>query len=242
MKKNKRKNIFNYENIPIGYYDEVFNRRKGIQSKWHHIHYYLVKKKLGNYRKHLDVGSASGTFINYLDKKRISYGVDISINQIKYAQKKYQTNKHKFFSIKNNVLPFKSNTFDVVTNLQLMEHLTIEDNKKLLKEIHRVLKQNGKLIITTPNYSSPWVLIEKIVNLLGRVKYDKQHITYFNRRNIEVLLRQFKFKNIFVSTNMFLAPFFSLFGWKTADFIQKIEDKYFNHRFKLLLFVVCKKK
>ena len=162
----------------MGYYDSIYKRKKGIQSKWHHIHYNLVKRILGNYKKHLDVGCAAGTFINFLDKKKISHGVDISDNQINYAKKNYQTNKHKFFLIKNNILPFKNNNFDIITNLQLIEHLSIKDNKELIREIHRVLKPNGKLIITTPNYHSPWILVEKIVNLLGKVKYQKQHIIF----------------------------------------------------------------
>ena len=131
----------------MGYYDSIYKRKKGIQSKWHHIHYNLVKRILGNYKKHLDVGCGGGTFINFLDKKKISHGVDISDNQINYAKKNYQTNKHKLFLIKNNILPFKSNTFDIVTNLQLIEHLSIKDNKELIREIHRVLKKDGRFVI-----------------------------------------------------------------------------------------------
>ena len=71
-KRNPKKTIFNYEDIPIGFYDKIYKRKKGIQSKWHHIHYNLVKKILGNYKKHLDVGCAGGTFINFLDKDKIS--------------------------------------------------------------------------------------------------------------------------------------------------------------------------
>ena len=241
-KKNKKKIIFNYEDIPIGFYDKVFKKKKGIQSKWHHIHYDLVKRILGNYKKHLDVGTAAGTFINCLDKEQFSYGADISVNQINYAKNKYQTNKHKFFLIKNNILPFKSNTFDIVTNLQLIEHLSIKDNKKLIKEIYRVLKPNGKLIITTPNYQSAWILVEKIVNLLGEVKYQKQHITFFNKKKIIKLLQQSGFKKIVIKTNMSFAPFFACLGWKFSDFIQKIEDKYFKNSFqRFFLVVVCEK-
>ena len=78
--------IFNYEDIPVGFYDKIYNKKSGIQSKWHHIHYSLVKKIIGKYTKHLDVGCAGGTFVNFLDKNKFSYGADISINQIKYAK------------------------------------------------------------------------------------------------------------------------------------------------------------
>ena len=240
-KKRSKKDIFNYENIPVGFYDKIYKKKRGIQSKWHHIHYNLVRKILGKYQKHLDVGCAAGTFVNFLNKDKISYGADISSNQIQYAKKNYENKKHKFYLIKNNKLPFKNKSFDVVTNLQLMEHLSMKDNEVLFKEIKRVLKPGGRLIITTPNYLSPWVLLEKIVNIVGEVKYDQQHITFFNKNRIKNFLYKLNFRNIYVSTNMFFAPFFAVFGWKVPDIVQKFEDNFFNHPFRLFLFVICKR-
>ena len=183
MNKNKEKKTnFNYEIIPLGYYDKIFNKKKGIQSKWHHIHYSIIKKIMGVYKKHLDIACAGGTFIGTLNKNKKSFGIDISINQINYAKKNYENRNHKFFTIHNNKIPFKNNFFDLVTNLQLLEHLTLEDNKRILKETYRVLQKKGKLIITTPNYSSIWIIVEKLVNFFGEVSYDDQHITFFNKK------------------------------------------------------------
>ena len=119
---------FDYEKIPVGYYDKIFKKKKGVQSKWHHIHYNFVKKIMGSYNKHLDLACAGGTFIGNLNSEKKSVGVDISIKQINYAKKIYQNKNHKFFHIKKNIIPFKTDSFDIITNLQLMEHLTIEDN------------------------------------------------------------------------------------------------------------------
>ncbi len=242
MNKNKKKKTnFNYESIPLGYYDKIFNKKKGIQSKWHHIHYNFVKKIMGKYNKHLDIACAGGTFIGNLDKKKKSFGIDVSNKQINYAKEKYENKNHKFYRIKANIIPFRNNFFDVITNLQLMEHLTIQDNTKLINEAYRVLNKKGKLIITTPNYLGPWVIVEKIVNFFGAVSYDDQHITFFNKNNIKDFLKKFGFKKITITTNMSFAPFFAFFGWKLPDFIQKIEDKYFNNSYRLFLVVVCEK-
>ncbi|MFY0651411.1 MAG: class I SAM-dependent methyltransferase [Cyclobacteriaceae bacterium] len=53
----------------------------------------------------------------------------------------------------------EDNSFDVVISFQVIEH--VQQDKKFLQEIHRVLKPGGKVIITTPNIKmtltrNPW--------------------------------------------------------------------------------------
>ena len=98
---------FDYNTISEGYYDEVFKRKKGIQSAWHHIKFDFVEKKIKNSNKHLDIGCGAGTFLgNYLRNiKRV--GVDIAKKQIDYAIKYNKDDKTSFFEYNNNFLPFK---------------------------------------------------------------------------------------------------------------------------------------
>jgi ubiquinone/menaquinone biosynthesis C-methylase UbiE len=46
-------------------------------------------------------------------------------------------------------LPFPSNYFDVVISRSVVEHLT--DPPRVFRELHRVLKPGGKVILSTPN-------------------------------------------------------------------------------------------
>lgn len=60
-------------------------------------------------------------------------------------------------------IPFEDNTFDCVISFQVIEH--IKDDGLFLKEIARVLKPNGKFIVTTPNKKmsitrNPWHIRE----------------------------------------------------------------------------------
>ena len=48
-------------------------------------------------------------------------------------------------------LPFKDNEFDEIYAKDIIEHL---DYIPLLKELHRILKPNAKLIIMSPHYTS----------------------------------------------------------------------------------------
>ncbi len=50
-------------------------------------------------------------------------------------------------------LPFPSDEFDYVICYTVLEH--VQDVGKTLKEIHRVIKQQGKGLILTPNYNYP---------------------------------------------------------------------------------------
>jgi SAM-dependent methyltransferase len=47
-------------------------------------------------------------------------------------------------------LPFEDNFFEAVTLLAVVEHLDPALMAKLFKEVHRVLKQDGMVILTTP--------------------------------------------------------------------------------------------
>ena len=56
-------------------------------------------------------------------------------------------------------LPFADASFDLVTCTEVIEHL--EHYRQTLREMHRVLKPAGRLVVTTPN----------ILNLKSRIRF-----------------------------------------------------------------------
>ena len=52
----------------------------------------------------------------------------------------------------NKALPYSDATFDVVISLEVIEHL--ENPRHFMREIGRILKVNGRCLITTPNQIS----------------------------------------------------------------------------------------
>ena len=95
-------------------------------------------------------------------------GVDIDQNAIKHSSEKYHKENLQFLQGSICEIPLKgSKIFDVIVCFEAIEH--IEEQEKLMAEIKRLLKDDGILIISTPNkkkysddshYSNPFHLKE----------------------------------------------------------------------------------
>ena len=90
--------------------------------------------------------------------------------------------KIKFLTYKNK-LPIKSNSIESISMIELIEHIDNKDLKYLLKECRRVLKKDGKIYLSTPNYLSLWPLLEFFLNIISPVNYKHEHINKFNKKN-----------------------------------------------------------
>lgn len=226
---------FAYDSIEWGYYDKVFRRCAGIQSKWHHLKFARIRSEMSNYDTHLDIGCGPGTFIGTLESTALSIGVDIAENQIAYAQSRYKSPNHQFKCFDSIVLPFEAETFQVVTILELIEHLPMENNFALMREAFRVLEPNGLILVSTPNYASLWPLVEGLVNRFGEISYEHQHITRFNRSRLDALMQQAGFCHTRVEAYQFIAPFLAWLNWRFADVVHRLEPKHLVSRCGLLL-------
>ncbi len=203
---------FCYESIKPGYYDEIFHKRLGIQSFWHRLKFAGIQRCLPQgIESVLDVGCGPGTFLgNFLPKAVKGIGIDIAQPQIDYACAKYQQS-HIDFMCTADILPFDHDHFDVVTCIELIEHLKPKEVSHLLHEIRRVLKPGGTFILTTPNYAGFWPIVEWFVNHLSPISYKEQHITKFRKKTLAKLLQQHGFKTK-VSRYMGFAPFTACFS------------------------------
>lgn len=114
----------------------------------------LIGKACTKQTRILDVGCGHGEFLRpvYEDMPH-TYGIDPD----EVALKKNKLIKHlKVATVEK--LPYKDNFFDVVVMEWVVEHLP--DPDAAFREIHRVLKPNGKVIFLTPNARSyvAWII------------------------------------------------------------------------------------
>lgn len=96
----------------------------------------------------LDVGCGNGNLFSLLpDGKYELFGVDFSENMIVEA-KMNCSNKATFSVADAEKLPFESDTFDIIVCNASFHHYIHPDT--VLEEMHRVLKDGGKLLIGDP--------------------------------------------------------------------------------------------
>jgi len=122
----------------------------------------LLKKILKDDVKILDAGCGDGNFLLNLKKKNSGInvtGVDFSREAVLIAKKRGISAVQGDL---NGKIPFKNSEFDVVYSGEVIEHLYNPDF--FLKEIRRILKNKGYLLITTPNLGF-W--FNRLIFLLG---------------------------------------------------------------------------
>ena len=139
----------------------------------------------------LDIGCGDGVFVKAMSEHGITFcqGIDTNKNQIEMAQK-----NHSSCKLIENTLEFLHNHkehFELITCIDLIEHIQKEDQVKFLEYIHHALKPNGRLIIKTPNANFSFGL---------RYRYiDWTHECSYTEHSIEYILQLAGFRNITIT-------------------------------------------
>ena len=94
----------------------------------------------------LDIGCAYGLLVNVASRYFESYGIDISQFAIEKSKRYCKGNISRASAV---YLPFKNESFEVVTIVDTLEH--VPDLNWCLKDIVRILKRNGILFLQLPN-------------------------------------------------------------------------------------------
>jgi len=129
----------------------------------------------------LDIGFGNGTLFKLLDQRGFKsvFGIDVVPENVMKLQKEFPTFQLKVGEIIK--IPFENEKFDVIFATEVIEHLLKEDLIKGILEMHRVLKSDGYLIITTP-------YAEKIVKVVcpdcQAIFEPYQHLQRFDKKRI----------------------------------------------------------
>ncbi len=98
----------------------------------------------------LDLGCGTGGMLPYLQR----FGTAIGVDSAPQAAKGCVRRSVPFALGWGPALPFRNGAFGTVAALDVIEH--VPDDLGLLREMHRVLRPGGLLLITVPAYQFLW--------------------------------------------------------------------------------------
>lgn len=141
---------------------------------WEELRFF--EKYIADNEKVLDLGCGNGRLYELFKEKTIDYyGVDFSEKLIEIARKRYPQFEFQVADALN--LPFSANFFDKVFNIAVLHNIPSKELRlKCLKEIKRVLKPEGLLILTVWNLGSfrKFIIFLKyiVLKIIGKTKLD----------------------------------------------------------------------
>ena len=197
------------------------NKNRGLFNlTYQTIRKYAIRKKLALLDKitikgtHLDIGCGTGEFLNAC--KEAGYKTK-GIEPSKLARNQAETNYNLNVNENTDLEIFKKDEFTSISMWHVLEH--IPDLKKTIKELNRITKINGKLLIAVPNIES-W-----------DADYYKQHwaawdvpihLWHFSKKSIKNLFEHNGFKLVKVKPMIFDAFYVSILSEK----FKKTKQKY----------------
>jgi ubiquinone/menaquinone biosynthesis C-methylase UbiE len=90
-------------------------------------------------------------------------GIDLAPDQVAWARAALEDGTRlELVQADAKALPFAARSFDRVFSVETLEHVFRPDRPAVYAELARVLKPGGKLVLSTPNYSSPIEAVKRL--------------------------------------------------------------------------------
>ena len=168
------------------YISHTDGKRSLFEKAYHFIKNIALKNKLdlinslnpekGNL---LDIGAGTGDFLNVAKNNGWNTkGVEPSEKAKSIAMK-------KGVSFADSIADLESHSFDVITMWHVLEHVPNLENQ--IKELKRLVKQNGTIIIAVPNFNS---YDAKHYGAFWAAYDVPRHLWHFSKTSIKLLFER----------------------------------------------------
>ncbi len=187
----------------------------------------------------LDLCCGDGFFAQCLGVKNI-YGCDISPQAIQKASNKEIYINLEVCDVKN--MPFPDNSFNSVFSNCALEH--VEGIEKALKEIRRILRKDGYLIMTVPSDKLyEWFVPGLLFRYFGLEKFMRTLYESYNKKQAHLNIMSFnKWKQLLEQYDLMVVDHYYLFeerGYKIAILLDWLGTlRLYNYILRLFSFLI----
>lgn len=149
-------------------------------------------------KNYLDYGCGTGYLMHYVlshCKKTKVYGLDLSQESIKIARNRNKSYEN-FMDVQclTSSLSYQDNFFDVISCVEVIEHLNDEALQEMIKRCYDLLKVGGYLVITTPNQEN-LAKSNVICPECGCLFHRVQHLRTWDKNTLSMYLKD-KFQDV----------------------------------------------
>jgi SAM-dependent methyltransferase len=173
-----------------------------LAGKYRIIHDVLLRLlPAGGATRLLDLGCGPGNMLDFLAGHGTVFGSDFSADALRFCRGRRH---ERVFRADFHRLPLREKSFDVVTAIDVIEHL--QDDTRAIAELFQIVRPGGHLVVTVPAFMSLWGDHDELYG----------HFRRYRRRELRTKLQAagFQVRKLSYFEPLFFVPLWLFRKWK----------------------------
>ena len=184
-------------------------------------------------KKVLEIGCGIGWFTLNCAEKNVGHyvGIEHQRNNLFAAENNISDSRIEFQEASALELPYPDQSFDTLVIFDVIEHLPIDSEPQLFNEMFRVLKEGGKIFLSTPYASKISMVTDPAYWLIGHRHYSIKKLIQFGS-DVGLLTKSVQIKGRVYEIVALFNLYLSKWIFRRSPFFENIIDKKINEEYK----------